>query len=281
MKLQIFHRTVYQYGAPVRDSFNETRLQPISTDGQLCHSFLLKILPAARLSHYFDFYGNYVHYFELIEPHPTLTVEATSVVGTTANSLLLDTVTVPLSRLPACLRQERCYDFLPSSHYVEVSPEVWRLALDVCAGRDDVWQCAVGIMRHIHQNFAYVPNSTHVHTHMNEVLRDRRGVCQDFVHVMLGMCRAVKIPARYVSGYLYNGPADQLTGAQASHAWCEVYVPDSGWRALDPTNNQPADERYVRVATGRDYADVPLIRGTFKGGKVTSLTVEVQVTKVE
>ena len=281
MKLQIFHRTVYQYASAVRDSFNETRLQPISTDGQLCQSFLLKILPAARLSHYFDFYGNYVHYFEVNEPHGTLTVDATSVVVTSAMSLALEAVTVPLARLPACQRQERCYDFLQSSHYVEVSPEVWRLALDVCAGRDDVWQCAVGIMRHIHQNFAYVPNSTHVHTHMNEVLRDRRGVCQDFVHVMLGMCRAVKIPARYVSGYLYNGPADQLTGAQASHAWSEVYVPDSGWRALDPTNNQPADERYVRVAIGRDYHDVPLIRGTFKGGKVTNLNVEVQVTKVE
>ncbi len=281
MKLQIFHRTVYQYASAVRDSFNETRLQPISTDGQLCQSFLLKILPAARLSHYFDFYGNYVHFFEVNEPHANLTVDATSVVTTCATSLALDAVTVPLARLPACQRQERCYDFLQSSHYVEVSPEVWRLALDVCAGQNDVWQCAVAMMRYIHKNFAYVPFATHVHTHMNEVLRERKGVCQDFVHVMLGMCRAVKIPARYVSGYLYNGPADQLTGAQASHAWCEVYVPDSGWRALDPTNNQPADERYVRVAIGRDYADVPIIRGTFKGGKVTSLNVEVQVTKVE
>jgi transglutaminase-like putative cysteine protease len=95
---------------------------------------------------------------------------------------------------------------------------------------------------------------------------------------MLGMCRALKLPARYVSGYLYNGPADQLKGAQASHAWVEVFVPDTGWCGLDPTNNRAADGHYVKVATGRDYSDVSPVKGTYRGTGSRRLTVEVLVT---
>ena len=281
MKLHIFHRTVYEYSSLVRDSFNETRLQPVSALGQECVSFLLKVVPVVRLSHYFDFHGNFVHFFEIAEAHPTLLVEASSVVKTVANRLAVGAASVPLARLPECVRQERCHDFLQSSHYIELSPEVWRLALDASVGQGDVWQCAVAMMRFIHANFSYVPYSTNVNTHTTEVVRQRRGVCQDFAHVMIGMCRSVKIPARYVSGYLYNGPMDSLVGAQASHAWCEVYVPDLGWLGLDPTNNQAADEHYVRVAVGRDHADVPMIRGTYKGGRAQSLAVEVRVTAAE
>jgi transglutaminase-like putative cysteine protease len=113
---------------------------------------------------------------------------------------------------------------------------------------------------------------------MLEVLEQKAGVCQDFAHVMLGMCRALKIPARYVSGYIYNGPSGTLAGAQASHAWCEVYLPDLGWRALDPTNNQQADERYVKVAAGRDYADVAPIKGQYRGTPQKTMNVTVQVT---
>src|SRR5205823_6288641 len=105
--------------------------------------------------------------------------------------------------------------------------------------------------RYIHAQFTYAPASTNVNTALPEVLETRRGVCQDFAHVMLGMCRSLRIPARYVSGYLYSDPGNNLTGAQASHAWCEVYIGDFGWQALDPTNNQPADEIYVKVAVGR------------------------------
>jgi transglutaminase-like putative cysteine protease len=95
---------------------------------------------------------------------------------------------------------------------------------------------------------------------------------------MLGMCRSLKIPARYVSGYLYNGPLDELEGAQASHAWCEVYIPDFGWRALDPTNDRQADEHYIKVAVGRDYADIVPVQGTYRGGGAKKMTVEVNVT---
>ncbi|MEW6306722.1 MAG: transglutaminase family protein [Verrucomicrobiota bacterium] len=280
MKLKVLHRTRYEYAAPVKESFNEARLQPTSADGQECQAFELKVAPATRVAHYHDFYLNYVHFFELIEPHEFLDVEAVSMVTTTAaNCLPHDATPAPMARLPECLRMERCYDFLQASTYVDDSPEVWRLALDASEGWTDAWQTTLALMHFVRGNFAYAPNSTHVHTHMAEVLQERRGVCQDFAHVMLGMCRALRIPARYVSGYLYNGPAEHLIGAQASHAWCEVYLPGIGWRGLDPTNDRQVDDHYVKVAHGRDYADIVPLKGTYKGTRDKTMAVEVQVTR--
>ena len=282
MKLHVLHRTRFKYGADVRESFNEARLQPVTTGGQVCQSFVLKVLPTARLSHYLDFHLNYVHLFEVTEPHTELTVEANSVVTTVAGPALEAAITpAPLAEIGACLRLDRCYDFLQSSTYVEVGAELWRLAVDATDGQTDAWQAAQAIMRHIHREFRYQPAATHVHTHMRDVLQARAGVCQDFAHVMIGLCRALKIPARYVSGYHYNGPADQLKGAQASHAWVEVYVPGHGWCGLDPTNDRLADGHYVKVAAGRDYADVSPLKGTYRGTAKRQLSVDVLVTRLE
>jgi transglutaminase-like putative cysteine protease len=145
-------------------------------------------------------------------------------------------------------------------------------------GQKDAWQAAVKVMQFICNEFEYEPEATTVHTPIAEAIAHRKGVCQDFTHVMLGMCRSLRIPARYVSGYLYNGPLDELEGAQASHAWCEVYIPDYGWRALDPTNNQQADERYIKVAVGRDYGDIVPVQGTYRGAGAKKMTVDVNVT---
>jgi len=282
MKLQIYHRTHHAYASPVRDSLNEARLEPVDSERQKRQSFLLKVLPSTRLSHYYDFYHNCVHVIDLPAPHQELTVEATSIVDTHELPLLPEDVPLaPLATLPACARLGECYDFLQPSTYVSITPEAGQLARDVAAGRTDVWQVALAVMRHIHADFVYLPAVTHVHTPMQEALRLRRGVCQDFAHVMIGLCRALTIPARYVSGYLYNGPVDQLKGAQATHAWVEVYLPDVGWRGLDPTNQQQVDRRYVKIASGRDYADVSPLRGTYRGTVQRKLSVEVLVTRLD
>ncbi len=282
MKLHVLHRTRYKYAANVYESFNETRLQPVSTGAQVCHSFVLKVLPTSRLSHYIDFHLNYVHLFEINQPHSELTVEANSVV-TTGDALTLPAAAAPapLTRLAECARLERCYDFLQSSTYVEVNADLWRLALDATEGQTDAWQAAQSIMHYIHREFRYQSAVTHAHTHMRDVLKNRTGVCQDFAHVMLGLCRALKIPARYVSGYLYNGPVDQLKGAQASHAWVEVYVLGHGWCGLDPTNDKLVNGNYVKVAVGRDFADVSPVKGTYRGTAKRELFVEVLVTRLE
>jgi transglutaminase-like putative cysteine protease len=282
MKLHVFHRTRYTYASPVRESFNEARLQPVSGARQSCHSFQLKVLPDTRLSHYPDFYFNCVHQFEITDLHKELAVEATSIVVTAdAPDLTAEVLSAPLGEIGPLGQVERCYDFLQPSTYVDVKPDIVRLAQTAVAGQTDCWQAAQAVMAHIHREFRYQPAATHSHTHMREVLQTRTGVCQDFAHVMLGLCRALNLPARYISGYLYNGPADRLKGAQASHAWVEVYVPGRGWHGLDPTNGQIVGGRYVKVAVGRDYGDVPPVKGTYRGTGRRTLSVDVLVTRAE
>lgn len=272
MKWEIIHRTRFVYASPVKESFNEIRLKPVSNEHQTLDSFLLKILPPARLQHYLDFYSNCVHHFELPEPHNTLLVESQSIVTTRAPTALADSATpAPLSLLPEAARSERCIDYLQTSRFVDLEPETWRLALDATAGQTDIWQSALAIMRFVHGHLAYESKSTNVHTPMRDVLAQRRGVCQDFAHVMLGLCRAAKIPALYVSGYLAT------ESASATHAWVEVFVPGLGWRALDPTHNCQPDGTYVKVAVGRDYSDVAPLTGHYKGTKERKMDVEVRI----
>ena len=276
MKWEISHRTRFVYASPVKESFNEIRLKPVSNEHQTLDSFLLKILPSVRLRHYLDFYSNCVHHFELSEPHATLLVESQSVVTTRAPEALAKGATpAPLTLLPAAGRSERCVDFLQMSRYVDLEPQTWRLALDATVGQTDIWQSALALMRFVHGHLVYEPKSTGVHTHMRDVLAQRRGVCQDFAHVMLGMCRAVKIPALYVSGYLATETAS------ATHAWVEVFVPGLGWRALDPTHNCQPDGTYVKIAVGRDYGDVAPLTGHYKGTTQRAMDVEVRIKSMQ
>jgi transglutaminase-like putative cysteine protease len=272
MKFEVLHRTHFTYAAPVRESFNELRLLPASNERQTVEAFLLKVVPATRLRHYRDFYLNCVHHFEIPEPHSTLSIESRFEVTTRPNhDIGLDARPSNRSALAGAARDGQNYDFLQGSRYVEMSPEAWRMALDATIGEDDVWQCAVRLMRHVHASLSYEPSSTHVHSHMSDVLAQGRGVCQDFAHVLIGLCRSVQIPARYVSGYLAT------QAASATHAWIEVLVPGAGWQGLDPTHNCRPDETYIKIAVGRDYADVAPVSGTYKGTTDRTLSVEVKI----
>ena len=276
MKWEIIHRTSYTYASPVRDSFNEARLQPFSDEWQTVDSFLLKILPAARLRHHHDFYSNVVHHFEIAELHSTLSVESQLRVTIKPRPILANDATpFPFARIGEAARESRVYEFLQDSRFVELAPEVWRLALDVTDGVTDTWQAALALMRFVNGTLKYESFSTNVHTHARDVLRDKRGVCQDFAHVMLSLCRSLKIPALYVSGYL----ATEI--ASATHAWVEVLIPGVGWCPLDPTHNCQVDETYVKIAVGRDYADVPPVTGQYKGTLDRQLQVQVNIRRVD
>ena len=281
MKLHVLHRTHFSYRLPVRDSLNEVRLQPVDTTTQKVESFALAIAPYAQPKHQLDFYHNHVHRFDVVTPHNALQVEANSIVHT---STPIDPATgpiVPLTSMGKCLDLADCYDFLQPSTYVSVDADIAQVASTVIGGCENTWDAVIAIKRFIHDAFRYQPAVTNVHTKMSEALRLRQGVCQDFAHVMIGLCRALKIPTRYVSGYLYNGPADELKGAQASHAWLEVFLPGHGWIGIDPTNRLITGERHVKIATGRDYADVSPIRGTYRGTAKRQLSVEVLVSRME
>jgi transglutaminase-like putative cysteine protease len=275
MKWEIFHRTRYVYVSPVRDSFNEVRLNPVNNREQSVESFLLKVLPATRLRHYLDFYSNIVHHFEVPEPHGELVIDAQAVV-TVHSRLALDPALkpAPLADLAAAVRTERCFDYLQPSRYVDHDPETWRHALDATHGQTDAWQAAHAILRYVHGTLKYEPNSTLVHTHARQALLQRAGVCQDFAHVMIGMCRAIGLPALYVSGYLATETAS------ATHAWVEVFIPGHGWIGLDPTHNCSVGETYVKIAVGRDYADAAPATGHYRGTLERKLTVEVRVTRL-
>ena len=168
-------------------------------------------------------------------------------------------------------------EFLVDSHYVPLAVEVWKEAQDALAsGRSDIWSDTRAICKHVFTTFSYKPRSTGVATLATDAFKFRAGVCQDFAHVALGMCRSSGIAARYVSGYFYkaqHGPNEE----EASHAWIEAFVPGYGWAAYDPTHDRLADERYVKVASGRDYGDIRPVSGTYRGGKTRSLIVEVRV----
>lgn len=275
MKWEIIHRTNFTYASPVRESFNEVRLQPFSDEWQTVDDFRLKILPAARLRHHHDFYSNVVHHFDIPEPHATLLVESNLRVTTKPRPWLSAAeAPFPLARLGEVAQVPRVFEFLPESRYVDLSPEVWRLALDATVGLTDTWQAALALMKFVHGELKYEAHATTVHTHARDVLRDRQGVCQDFAHVMISLCRTLKIPALYVSGYL----ATEI--ASATHAWVEVMIPGLGWRALDPTHNRQVDENYVKIAVGRDYADVPPLCGNYKGTTDRKMSVQVSIRQI-
>jgi transglutaminase-like putative cysteine protease len=275
MRYDIYHRTRYDYAAPVGDSFNDVRLQPMPIPEQVVENFLLRVLPAARLTHFKDFYSNWVNHFEIPELHNYLLIEAQSrVITRPVAPLPVEGNICPFDKMREAPNIERCFDYLQSSRYVELSPEAWRLALDATHGIGDAWLAALALMKYVNGLLKYESNSTHVHTHMSEVLKDRRGVCQDFAHLMLGLCRSLKIPARYVSGYLAT------ESASATHAWVEVFIPGHGWRGLDPTHNCQIGETYVKIGNGRDYADVSPISGNYRGTLERKMTVEVKITVV-
>lgn len=275
MRWDIFHRTRYVYATPVHDSFNDVRLEPVSNAGQKVESFLLRVLPAARLNRYSDFYTNWVHHFEIPEAHLYLLIESQARVKThPLPPLAEESEPCPLEKLAGMGNIEHCHDFLQSSRYVEIEVEAWRLAVDAAAGQTDVWQSALALMRFVHGFLKYEPQSTHVHTHMHDVIAKRRGVCQDFAHLMIGLCRSLKIPARYVSGYLATETAS------ATHAWVEVFIPTAGWLGLDPTHNCQVGETYVKIGVGRDYADVPPVAGSYRGTLNRRMEVEVKIAPV-
>jgi transglutaminase-like putative cysteine protease len=283
MRLRVHHRTEYYYPEPVSSNANELRLSPLDTPHQRCESSFITILPAVALSHYRDFNFNTVNYFEVAVPHNRLVIETRSVVVTDHR---VDYANLPYGfphrELDELRIHSECHTFLQNSSYVEINPEAWRLALDIKGDSDDVFQTSYAIMEHIFRNFKYQPGSTSASTHANEVLQLKSGVCQDFAHAMVALCRSINIPARYVSGYFHDPGKDSgMRGSEASHAWVEVYILGHGWVALDPTNNKVIDDTYIVLARGRDYRDVAPVKGTYFGSSRSALSVKVSVDRLD
>jgi len=274
------HRTTFHYGALVRDSVNTLRLEPRTFPYQRTISALVRVLPATRLRRFTDLFQNITHHFELPEPHAKLEIESRVRVHNLPLAIPDESRTAGHEGYRDTEVRERVWPYLHESPRVSCSPEIWHQSVDLTSGLTAVYDKAWAIMDWIHREFHYQPGATGVKAHLEESFALRRGVCQDFTHVMLGMCRSVGLPARYASGYLYNGPSDTLIGAQASHAWCEVWLPAAGWIGFDPTNNNLADDRYLKIAVGRDYEDVAPVEGSYRGTGHCHLDIKVVVEKI-
>ncbi len=280
MKLSVFHRTAFIYPSPVTHSVNTLHLEPRTFPYQKTISALIRVIPATRVRRFTDLFQNITQHFELPGPHTRLEIESRIRVHNLPLDISTASREATLEGYNDASIREQIWPYLQESRWVSRHPEVWRQAVDISREFTSVFEQAKAMMSWIHREFTYEAGVTNVNTHLEEAFEMRRGVCQDFTHVMLGLCRAVNIPARYASGYLYNGPRDTLVGAQASHAWTEVYLPAAGWIGFDPTNNTLADERYVKVAVGRDYEDVAPVRGNYRGTGHCRMEIQVEVEKI-
>lgn len=291
MRLRVVHETRYEYEAQVTTSHHEIHLTPRDGPSQVCISHAVSIQPPpGAVEERMDFFKNRACYFGIHEPHRTLEIVAQSEVRVKERprSLLLDRTAweevrdgVARSRGPESLD---AYGFAFDSPYVRVSPELRSFAAPSFARGRPLLDAALDLTRRIFSGFTYDRGATGVSTPLSDVLRDRRGVCQDFAHVAIGCLRAMGLPARYVSGYLLTAPPPgrpRLTGCDASHAWIATYLPNVGWIDLDPSNDMMPDERHVVVAYGRDFGDVTPVRGIILGGGRHALRVSVDVRPVE
>lgn len=280
MRLSVLHRTTFHYPTPVTHSVNTLHLEPRTFPYQKTIGALIRVVPATRVRRFTDLFQNITHHFELPAEHVKLEIESRIRVHNLPLDISQASKESTLADYNDPSIREQVWQYLQESRWVSRHPEVWRQAIDITQGMNSVFDKASALMAWIHREFRYEAGVTSVNTHLEEAFQMRHGVCQDFTHVLLGLCRAVDIPARYASGYLYNGPRDTLVGAQASHAWAEIYLPSAGWIGFDPTNNTLADERYVKVAIGRDYEDVAPVRGNYRGTGHCRMEVQVLVEKL-
>ncbi|GGK17714.1 transglutaminase [Deinococcus malanensis] len=272
MRADIRHLTEYRYAEPAWDSFNEVRLSPEVSARQDLRSFHLVVRPEASLvTTHRDYFGSLIHHVHVHERHQVLRIEAQALVDTRP---LAPLEAAPFSALDN-LRGEFT-EFLVSSPRVPSGrwPQVF--GVQGPQPHEDLSAFMVGLTTQLHRQFSYSPGATSVGTTLEQFARDQRGVCQDYTHAMLGICRTLGIPARYVSGYLYSG--GEMIGADATHAWIEALIPGHGWIGFDPTNDMLAGEKHIKIGHGRDYPDVSPVRGTYYGGGgEATLNVEVRV----
>ncbi|OAS83191.1 MULTISPECIES: transglutaminase family protein [Metabacillus] len=285
MKLQITHLTRYTYQEPVMDSINEVRLTPRSDDHQECSEHRILVKPEVPLFSYTDYFGNTVHHFTIPSPHHELTIESRSIVDTVetfkdmVHPIPYETET---DILASDTFQNQYAEYLMETDFTRITPELRIFCAETVHTYKvkSIYHLLEQISNLLYSNLTYDTGATHVHTTVEETLRLKRGVCQDYAHLMIAICRLYNIPTRYVSGYQFIGDIhdDQTEEVQhASHAWIEAYVPIVGWIGFDPTNNGKINWRYVKIGHGRNYRDIVPVKGVYQGLGEQKLEVSVDV----
>ena len=288
MKYKLKHQTLYTYVNSVHNYQGVLCLQPLNTANQVCKNFQLEIEPKpSKIYSRKDFFGNTKHYFSIHEPHKILKVIVSS-------DIEISPKTNPSIHYVTCqeaidlfknnnqLKTELLQFQLPST-YVQWDEEIQEFALSCLAPHAPLFDAVSQLSKKIYTEFQFKSGFTSVNTPLKTVLKEKKGVCQDFSHLMIACLRSVGLAARYVSGYIETIPPKgkpKLQGTDASHAWISVYIPDMGWCEFDPTNNMIPQEKHIITAYGRDYADVSPLKGIIFSTGEHKVKVEVDVISV-
>jgi transglutaminase-like putative cysteine protease len=277
-RLRIKHMTGFHYGGDVTASYNEARMLPTSADGQLVLYSNLEILPISSHHSYVDYWGSRVSSFEILTPHRELALTATSLVEVrkrshSDNDIGWDALADEIEKSTENIEQTK------QTGRTAPPPDVVALAADIAGRNSKTFEAALEICTSICGSMQYMHGVTGVHSTAAEAWAVRKGVCQDITHLALGALRSVGIPARYVSGYLHPKPHAEVgeTISGESHAWVEWFCGE--WRGFDPTNLIDIGDRHVTVGRGRDYNDVPPLRGVYAGPYGSELFVTVEITR--
>jgi transglutaminase-like putative cysteine protease len=293
MHYKITHITKYDYTDKVSLSYSEARLMPRNCKNQQVISSTLDIEPyAADFRIREDFFGNLVAYFSMQQTHNVFTITAVSEVQLQENTAQLnfykgytweevrDMLAQQQYFLPQSTETLEARQYTLDSPLVAISPELKEYAQASFTQGQSITNAVSDLMQRIYKDFTFDPHFTTLATPLATVLEHRRGVCQDFAHLAIGCLRSVGLAARYVSGYIETLPPAgeaKLIGADASHAWFSVYVPEQGWIDFDPTNNQMPSTQHITLGWGRDYADITPLKGVIFGGQQHELDVSVHV----
>lgn len=287
MRFRLSHETVYRYASPASESYGEFRIYPVATEYQSVNSCEIRLDPDVPVDTYTDYFGNRVGTFAVPSRHRQLRVKMDAEVVTRPPAEPGSAAEIAVGDAKRLNRDQRIdlylYRLPTPSVPLNVLPE--GLSRDLFRESTSLRRALLRVNEWIYSTFTYTSGATDVGTPIETVLQERKGVCQDFSHLMLSILRTRGLVARYVSGYIE--PYDptrtdpELIGAAASHAWVEAFLPNGRWWGLDPTNNQVVGERHVRVAVGRDYPDVAPLRGTYKGAVNQKLQVIVSMKREE
>lgn len=279
---EVRHSTELFYHRPVRENTFVLMMRPLQGEHQkICH-YRLELLPQAKVSQYKDHYGNTKQFFSILEPHQSLTIRS---------SFQAEVFTPPpfpssiegkeWEHLQKLKESGDMWEWLSSGHFTRHSKvlEDFLLQEGITKQKDPLTSLKF-LNEKLFSVFSYAPKSTKVDSAIEEILTSKKGVCQDYAHVLISIARLWGIPSRYVSGYLYQKEKDSKIPESESHAWCECYLPSAGWLGFDPTNNSLSGLQYIKTAIGRDYKDVPPHNGFFKGRARQKLKVHVQIKKI-
>ncbi|HVB91306.1 MAG TPA: transglutaminase family protein [Acidimicrobiales bacterium] len=271
-RLRVTHETRFDYDAPARASYNELRLTPRTEHRQTALESKIVTAPLAPQYPYIDYWGTQVVAFNVDRGHEVLTIKGTGLIDTQQPDMPEDCTWEDVADASHTMS-----DYLSHKLYTDPGPDL----MDLAAGlrTDRPLETARRIMEHTHNSLRYVRGVTDVHTSANEAFADGAGVCQDFAHLALAMTKAAGLPSRYVSGY-FHPDVDALIGEEIigeSHAWIEVWT--GSWWAYDPTNDCPVGERHVAIGRGRDYSDVPPVKGIYAGNAEHEMHVSVRITR--